>query len=69
MRQIRARQPWVKTLFTGDVAQRPVLPGRDRDDFIPSPFHLRDLLGCVFELLHREVAPDAERGGEHRRAG
>ena len=54
MRQLRARQPWLKALFTDDVARRP--PDLDCDDFIPAPFQRRDLLGCVFELLQREVA-------------
>jgi DNA-binding response OmpR family regulator len=53
--QLRARQPWLKALFTGDVARRPPCTDRDRDDFIPSPFLGRDLLGCVFELLQREA--------------
>jgi CheY-like chemotaxis protein len=55
MRQLRARQPSLKALFTGDVAQPPQRPDRAYDDFIPAPFHRRDLLGCVFELLQREI--------------
>lgn len=54
VRQIRARQPWLKALFTGEAAQRPRSPGCDCDDFIAAPFHRRDLLGCVFELLQRD---------------
>jgi DNA-binding response OmpR family regulator len=69
LRQIRARQPWLKALFTGDVAQRPLWRGSDRDDFIPSPFHRRDLLGCVFELLHREIAPATVGRRDISRAG
>lgn len=73
IRQIRVRQPGLKVLFTGDVARRPPLRRRDRDDFIPSPFHRRDLLGCVFEMLHREIAPARDAGpalrAESRRAG
>jgi DNA-binding response OmpR family regulator len=53
VRQIRTRQPWLKTLFTGDAARRPWQRYRDHDDFISSPFDRRDLLGCVFELLQR----------------
>ncbi|HKS89260.1 MAG TPA: response regulator [Stellaceae bacterium] len=68
VRQIRARQPWLKALYTGDVARRPFLRGRGRDEFIPSPFHRRDLLGCVFELLHREI-PAATEEWSGRRAG
>ena len=59
VRRIRARQLWLRALYTGDVAKRPSLRGRDRDDFIPAPFHPRDLLGCVFELLHRDVTAAA----------
>ena len=53
VRQIRARQPWLKALFTGEAAERPHRPAGDSDDFIAAPFHRRDLLGCVFELLQR----------------
>lgn len=53
VKQIRARQPWLKALFTGETAQRPRWPAGDCDDFIAAPFHRRDLLGCVFELLQR----------------
>ncbi len=53
VRQIRTRQPWLKALFTGDPAQRPRRSCGDCDDFIAAPFHRRDLLGCVFELLQR----------------
>jgi DNA-binding response OmpR family regulator len=58
-RQARARQPGLKTLLTGDHTIYPRLPGADRDDFIPAPFHRRELIGCVFELLQREGLPGA----------
>ena len=69
IRQLRGRQPWLKALFTGDVAQWPRLPDRTGDEFIAFPFHRRDLLGCVFELLQREIVQGeiADRG--HSRAG
>lgn len=54
--QLRARQPWLKALYTGDAAQWPWRPGPACDDFIASPFRRRDLLGCVFELLQRDAA-------------
>ena len=68
VRHIRARQPWLKALYTGDVAQLPRCPGRGCDDFIAAPFRRRDLLGCVFELLQRETrrvaaGRDGRRGG------
>ena len=69
IRQLRARQPWLKALFTGDVAQRPSWRSRDRDEFIPVPFHRRDLIGCVFELLHRGGAPMPGIGRNACRAG
>ena len=68
IRQLRARQPWLRALFTGDVLQRPLWRSRDRDEFIPVPFHRRDLIGCVFELLHREQAPMSGIGRDVCRA-
>ncbi len=62
MRQLRVRQPWLKALFTGDTAGRPWWWSvAESDEFIPSPFHRRDLLGCVFELLQREVGHAGQR--------
>jgi DNA-binding response OmpR family regulator len=54
LRQLRARQPWLRTLFTGEPASRPRRLDPDRDDFIAMAFHSHELLGCVFELLQRE---------------
>jgi len=62
MRQLRARQPWLKALFTGDASGWPWWWSvADSDEFIPSPFHRHDLLGCVFELLQREVGHAGRR--------
>src|SRR5712691_8024783 len=66
VRQLRARQPWLKALFTGDVAQRAWWPRPGCDDFIAAPFHRRDLLGGVFELLQREVRRTPASRGDHR---
>ena len=66
VRQLRARQPWLRALFTGDAAQRPQRPDDDFDEFICAPFDHRDLLGCVFELLQREVSD--EHGGRRDRS-
>ena len=63
--QLRARQPWLKALFVGDIAHWANGPGRICDDFIAAPFHRRELLGGVFELLQREIV----RGEIVRRAG
>jgi len=54
LRQLRARQPWLKALFTGDPTSRPTRPDGDRDDFIPAGFRAHELRGCAFELLQRE---------------
>lgn len=70
LRQLRARQPWLKALFTGEVAGRPWWwPAPACDDFIAAPFHRRDLLGCVFELLQREVGQGGAGHRLGRRAG
>ena len=69
VRQLRDRQPWLKALFTGDVGRRPWWPDPDRDDFIAAPFHRRDLLGGVFELLQREVGHRHARSRDRSRAG
>ena len=69
MRQLRGRQPWLKALFTGNAARWPRHPDRMCDDFIPFPFHRRDLLGCVFELLQREIVHGEIAHRDHSRAG
>jgi len=64
VRQLRDRQPRLKALFLGDLDGRVWRPERDCDDFIPAPFHQRDLLGCVFAVLQRdcEEARDSRTG-------
>ena len=63
MRLLRARQPWLRALFTGGVSGWPWWWSvADSDEFIPSPFHRHDLLGCVFELLQRETGTVGQRG-------
>jgi len=69
MRQLRGRQPRLRALFTGDVARWPQRPDRICDDFVPAPFHRRDLLGCVFELLQREIVHGENVHRDHSRAG
>ena len=54
LRQLRARQPWMRALFTGDPTRRPSRLNPDRDDFIAASFYPHELCGCVFELLQRE---------------
>jgi DNA-binding response OmpR family regulator len=60
VRRLRARQPRLKALFTGEFARGPRWSSRDYDEFIAAPFHRRELLGCVFELLQRDSLPGAD---------
>jgi two-component system response regulator MprA len=60
VRRLRARQPRLKALFTGAFARGPRWNSRDCDEFIAAPFHRRELLGCVFELLQRDSLPGAD---------
>ena len=60
VRRLRAKQPWVKALFTGTASPGPRWNNRDSDEFIAAPFHRRELLGCVFELLQRDGLPGAD---------
>ena len=57
--QARARQPWLRALFVeaGACSVRPNYS--NQDGVIASPFQRRELLGCIFELLHRDPVPDA----------
>ena len=61
VRQLRDRQPWLKALLIGELDGRVWRPERDCDDFIPAPFHQRDLLGCVFEVLQRGTGDGQDR--------
>jgi len=54
LHQLRARQPGLRALFTGEPLQRPRCLDCDRDDFIAATFYPHELRGCVFELLQRE---------------
>ena len=56
IRQARARQPGLKCLFTSGFAPAPLSNNVELEDFIAKPFHRRDLVGCVFELLQRDAA-------------
>ena len=60
VRRLRAKQPWVKALFIDTVLRGPRWNNRDSDEFIAAPFHRRELLGCVFELLQRDALPGAD---------
>ena len=56
IRKARARQPGFKCLFTLWFAPAPLWNNVELEDFIAKPFHRRDLVGCVFELLQRDAA-------------
>ena len=51
----RALQPRLKCLYTSQIAPLPPWSNDARDEFIAKPFHPRELLGCVFELIERGV--------------
>ena len=68
MRRARQRHPWLKVLYTGESATRPALGNPDIDDFIAAPFERHDLIGCVFELLHRPMTAGAADLGRSVRA-
>jgi two-component system response regulator AtoC len=53
----RALQPRLKCLFTSRFAPSPRCCSDELDEFIAKPFHPRELLGCVFELIERDAAP------------
>jgi two-component system response regulator AtoC len=55
--QARALQPRLKCLFTSRFAPEPPWCNDELDEFIAKPFHPRELLGCVFELIERDAAP------------
>jgi DNA-binding response OmpR family regulator len=57
--QARALQPAIKCLFTSRLAPAPPWRNAERDEFIAKPYHRRELLGCVFELLERDRAPSS----------
>jgi len=54
IRCVRARRPRVRCLFISGYAD-PVTDDPDRDDFVRKPFRPHELVGCVWELLQRQV--------------
>jgi len=59
VRRVRQRHPALRTLFVADHVPQRRWDNPDYDDFIAAPFHRRELLGCVLELLQRDVIPGA----------
>ena len=68
VRQARQHHPGLKVLYTGEPAVRPALSNPDTEDFIAAPFERHELIGCVFELLHREAGGEAADLGRRVRA-
>ena len=58
LRRVRLRQPWVKALYTGEPSSRPATGNLHIDDFIAAPFERFELIGCIFELMHRIAADE-----------
>lgn len=65
-RQARAVRPTLRCLFMSALSAVPVWDNREADDFIAKPFVRRDLVGCVFELLHRPM-PGSDAGERNER--
>ena len=59
MRQARGKRPRLKFLLVADYPRAPSRVDRDAEDMIAAPFQRWELLGCVFELLQRDVASDS----------
>jgi DNA-binding response OmpR family regulator len=59
MRQARAKRPRLRFLLVADYPDVPLWPTHGADDLIAAPFHRWELLGCVFELLGRDMRGDA----------
>ena|SRR5579862_7329245 len=68
VRRARRRQPGLRALYTGEPASRPLLANPATEDFIAAPFERRELIGCVFELLHRAAMDEAADLGRRIRA-
>jgi CheY-like chemotaxis protein len=59
LRQARARQPGLRALLVAEHGALPPWRKPQLAEMIAVPFHRWELLGCVFELLHRDPALDA----------
>jgi two-component system cell cycle response regulator CpdR len=61
----RARYPALKALLISGYGDR--LPDGWDDDFVTKPFHPWELLGCIYELLSRQL-PERQPQGLRREA-
>lgn len=71
--QLRYRQPRIKALFIADAQERLHGPVRDCGDVVPWPCRHGELVGCVYEMLQRDLPPavaaNANHGGAVYRRG
>jgi DNA-binding NtrC family response regulator len=64
----RAQQPSLRSLFlSGRTGPYMVVDEPDRDDFVGVPFRNSELVGCVWELLSRDL-PKKQRTKPSRQA-
>ena len=64
----RAQQPSLRSLFiSGRTGPYAVVDEPDRDDFVGIPFRNRELVGCVWELLSRDL-PEKQLSRQSREA-
>ena len=64
----RAQQPSWRSLFiSGRTGPYAVVDEPDRDDFVGIPFRNRELVGCVWELLSRDL-PEKQLSRQSREA-
>jgi len=66
--QLRTWQPGLKTLFIADAQERLHGPVRDCGDVVPWPCRPSELVGCVFEMLQRDLPPAVAANANHGRA-
>src|SRR5580704_15375229 len=66
VRCARAHHPGLRSLFISGKVM-PTLEDPESDAFVVKPFHCKELLGCVWELLLRKV-PQQHRRDTRRMA-
>jgi len=66
LRQARCRQPGLAALVVGGPAALQLID-EDCSTLMQRPLDLRRLLGCAFELVLRESAPESAHDNQHER--
>ena len=61
--QLQMRQPMLRALFLADFGERLHGPVRDCGDVVPWPCPPAELVGCVFEMLQRDLPRDPAANG------